>query len=92
MKAIVPIIALKSDEKDHFPLGLEDLFEDEGFKQDDHFTYTTRYTVPEEDYEARKRLRAKIRLAMKDDPEGAERFIELMDNYGWDVSFFVDCY
>jgi hypothetical protein len=91
-KTITPIIRLKKDDKDKFPINLEDLFEQEGFKQDDHFTYTTRYTLPEDNYEIKQNLRAKIREQMKDDPERAERFIRLMDEHEWDVSFLVDCY
>lgn len=86
---MVPILELKYPNDYAFPNTVCEIFEDdEGVSHDDQFTYTTRYTVPDE--AQRDRIRGKIRAKL--DADEAERLIALLDKHGWDVSFFVDTY
>lgn len=58
---------------------------------DDEFSYTTRYTVPPIP-EYRETIAAKVRerCAAVGAPEDAEKFLKLMEDLEWDVSFLVD--
>lgn len=89
-KSVHPINQIGRSPELSFPLELEDIFEAAGAKVGDVYTYTTRYTVDRKEPGAVDRVTARIREEL--DPDEAERFIALMEQHGWDVSFLVDTY
>jgi hypothetical protein len=102
-KGIIPINSIaehahhlsSQDPLPSYPLDMDELMESQGFKEPDEFTYTTRYTVPEE---KREQLKAALRQRAKDPnemnltEEDVEAFIAKMEEMNWSVSFLVDCY
>ena len=89
-KAVVPIMSLKYPGSSEFSLAVAEVFEDgpDDVSGEDQFTYTIRYDVP---LVARDRMQQRLREELEDKEE-AERFIQLMDDNDWNVSFFVDAY
>jgi hypothetical protein len=87
MADVTPISRLVRPADSRFPSEVDEIMEELGVKGDDQFTSTTRYTIrPRDRARVAKSIRA--RLAADD----AERFLALMDELGWDVSFLVDGY
>jgi hypothetical protein len=95
-KATVPIIKLTYPPEFSFPNECFDVFQEEDvWNTPEDFTFTGRVSIEEgsrhENYlEKREAVKAKLRVRLSADE--AERLITLLDEHGWDVSFFVDCY
>lgn len=87
-KAIYPISRLLPRAALALPLEIANALEDE-FGHTDDFTYTIRYTVPED---KRDEVRQRVRKVLSSEPNVAEQFLAIMDSMDWDVSFLVDTY
>ena len=82
-QATVPIIGLE----------IEDCMEHLGLKQQDHFTYTARYSADTEGQ--KKAVRDWLHRKVQEGDvleEEKEAFLEVMAETGWDCTFLVDCW
>lgn len=87
---MLPMSALRYDEKEGFPVKAAHIFYEEGFMDDDPYSYTMRVSVCHESNRADLRRILRRRLPR----DQAQRLIELLDENDWEVSFFVgsvDC-
>jgi hypothetical protein len=92
-RRIHPIKDLPLPSGGGFPLALEDAAERIGVKQDDEFTYTTRYTAHTQAQRDALRDAAQALVdAGEMDADEFTAFVTLMEEHDWDVSFLVDCY
>jgi len=96
-KVMVPIIKLKYDEQDAFPLAACEILDFEcGDQQaEEPYTYTWRIGGPDRgspEFEPwRENVCARLRAEVED-KVAAERLIAFLDANEWDASFFVDGY
>jgi len=99
-KVMVPIIKLKYDRQDAFPLAacevLDLIMGDQ--RPEEPFTYTFRVGCPYDFSSEREAFDAWREQAVHDlrmqveDKAAVERLIALLDDHEWDVSFLVDGY
>lgn len=94
MRVAVPIIKLTFAAEDAYPNEIVEVFERAGvWNPEETHTFTGRVSVPIRDSASdavRTHLRAELRKILP--AEDADRLIGLLDEYGWDVSFYVDTY
>ncbi len=85
-QVMVPICALRYDEKAAYPLEAASVFHEYDLVDDDSYTFTMQVRVVHEPN------REEIRQALRDrlPANEADRFIKFLDVNDWDVSFFVD--
>ena len=82
-KVFAPIMdCLPTDAKRPFDNDLLDLLEEH--EQADDYTYTTRFSIPEENW---AEVKAKLQ-----EREGTEELIKLFEENDRSVSFIVDCW
>lgn len=96
-RVMVPVSALKYDEKDAFPLDACEILDHAvgDQKVEETYTYTWRIGGPERGTDAfvewRKSVCHRLRSEVKD-KEAVERLIKKLDDGDWEVSFFVDTF
>ncbi len=87
-QVMVPICALRYDEKAAFPLEAVSVFHQCDLMDDDAYTFTMQIRAvhdPDRE-EIRRALRERLPASE------ADRLIKFLDANDWDVSFFVDAY
>lgn len=94
-KVAVPIIKLRYNDADAYHKDIVGVFEDAGvWQQEEDYTFTGRVSIsadtPDEEATQRTALVGKVREVLP--PRQADRLIALLDEPGWNVSFFVDCW
>jgi tellurite resistance-related uncharacterized protein len=94
MRTMVPIVKIKFDQKDAYPLDLLDIFEESGhWNRADEYTFTGRFTLDPEHPntpEVKEEITDRIHEVL--DPEQANRILALLDDNDWDVSFYADAW
>lgn len=87
-QVMVPICALRYEERDAFPLGAAAVFHEHDLMDDDAYTFTMQIGVLHE--HDREEIRQALRETLS--AREADRLIKFLDGNDWDVSFFVDAY
>ena len=87
-QVMVPICALRYDNKDAFPPEAATVFHEYDLVDDDAYTFTMQIRMVHESDREGIRQALRERLPASD----AERLIKFLDANDWGVSFFVDAY
>jgi hypothetical protein len=92
-KVIVPIVKLDYSAEAMFDNEVMEVFWGFGIWKDDEVTYTGRVALDLSTDAGRGiRLAAIQSIRLHLGADQAERLIALLDEYEWDLSFFVDCW
>jgi hypothetical protein len=91
---MVPISKLQFAAQDAYPLDLLDIFEESAhWNSSDDYTFTGRFALDPESPDApaiKQGIADRIRETL--DPEQADRVLALLEEHGWDVSFYCDAW